>query len=178
MTTDSADRIRKWDERYARQGQDDGSEPVGIIARIARDFPPGKALDLACGLGRNALALARAGWRVTAVDASAVAIERVREHGLDGIDAIVADLESPAFAIEPDSYDLICDCLYLQRSLVPAIRAGVRPGGLVAIALPITGNINPAFLVQPGEVLSWFPGWTIIEHHENSTAELLAQKPL
>jgi SAM-dependent methyltransferase len=167
MTTTS-NHIRKWDERYAR-GEHDCAEPVDVIVRVVRDFPPGRALDLACGLGRNAIALARAGWSVTAVDASAIAIERLRERaaaeGL-AIDAVIADLESDAFVIEPESYDLICDSFYLQRSLIPQIKAGVRPGGLVAITLPIEADINPDFLVRTGEVRSWFSNWTIIHYDE------------
>src|SRR5438067_11196563 len=98
-------------------------------------MPPGRALDLACGAGRNALYLATLGWQVTAVDSSAVAISILRERAAGlapgfSVDARVADLEAGGFTIAPASFDLILDFFYLQRDLFPHIREGLPPGGV------------------------------------------------
>src|SRR5579883_995154 len=121
---------RNWDQHYSDPANLDFT-PAPLLVEVADQLPPGRALDLACGAGRNAIFLASLGWKVTAVDRSTVAIRLLRERaaGLT-IDARVADLEAGGFVIEPSGYDLICDFHYLQRDLFPAIREGVRPGGV------------------------------------------------
>ena len=65
--------IRDWDERY-RLGDSDLA-PTALVVETTRQAPPGSALDLACGAGRNALWLAEHGWSVTAVDGAPAAID-------------------------------------------------------------------------------------------------------
>ena len=65
-----------WDTRYAASDSVWGAEPNRWVAQEVGELPPGRALDLACGEGRNAAWLAGRGWVVTGVDYSAVAIER------------------------------------------------------------------------------------------------------
>jgi SAM-dependent methyltransferase len=100
---------------------------------------PGRALDLACGDGRNALWLAQNGWRVTAVDRSSSAIELLRQRTAEcgvEIETRVADLEKSEYAIEPGRWDLVVISYYLQRDLFERARRGVVPGGvLLAIVL-------------------------------------------
>src|SRR4029077_15908827 len=114
--------------------------------------------DVACGAGRHAIFPAERGWQVSAADDSRVGIELTnawaRERGVS-VDARVADLERGEFVIEPESYDLICVCYYLQRDLFPQLRAGVRIGGVVIAVIhmiddaPDAKPMNPAFLLQP-----------------------------
>src|SRR4051812_17107096 len=90
----------KWGTRTPNEAA--GVEPPAIaqvtalVAETAGTLRPGKALDLACGAGRNAIWLAQHGWQVTAVDGSAVAIEILRRDAASleaNIDARIADLE-------------------------------------------------------------------------------------
>ena len=124
--------LEQWNERY-RAGEQLFDAPVPLVVKFAGSVS-GEALDLACGSGRNALYLAKQGWNVTAVDGSPVAVnvlkERAHERGLD-IDIRIADLERGEFKIPCDKYDLILDCYYLQRDLIPKMQAGVRPGGMI-----------------------------------------------
>jgi tellurite methyltransferase len=166
-----------WDARYRRGEYSD--EPLPIVVRAASTFAPGRALDVACGAGRHAIYLTERGWQVTAVDASRAAIEvveaKARERGLR-VDAHVADLARGEFVVEPDAYDLICVCCYLQRDLFPAIRAGVRVGGAVAAAIALVDEtpgvrpMNPAFLLRPGELRAEFAGWELIHDFEGKRA--------
>ncbi len=168
-----------WDERY-RRGEHIPVEPLPLLVRVADMLAPGKALDLACGTGRHAIFLAERGWQVKAVDASRVGIElmlaRARERGVS-VDACIADLESGEFIIEPEAYDLICLCYYLQRSLFPQIRAGTRIGGVVVAAIhliddsPEAKPMNPEFLLRPGELRAEFQGWEILHDYEGRTTE-------
>src|SRR5579863_3577259 len=104
-----------WEQRYRAQEETAEASPHRLVLEAARSLPPGRALDLACGTGRNALWLAQHGWSVTAVDGSPAAIEILRQRagGLP-IAAQIADLENGAFTIEPARYDLIAICYYLE----------------------------------------------------------------
>lgn len=131
--------------------------------------PPGRALDLACGAGRNALYLARLQWQVVAIDSSTAAIRILRDQasaaGLN-LDARVADLEQAGFRIEPGAYDLICDFFYLDRALFPLIREGVRPGGLFAGEIHLRDGKPHRFVLEPGELRREFESWKILYYSE------------
>ena len=68
-----------WNERYANKALVWSAGPNELFAREVQDLKPGKALDIACGEGRNAIWLAERGWDVTAIDFSDVAIEKGRQ---------------------------------------------------------------------------------------------------
>jgi tellurite methyltransferase len=167
---------RDWNERYAA-GEASDRPPEPLIVSAIQGRTPGRALDLACGLGRNALYLAAHGWHVTAVDSSKVALDVLRERAAEGlaVEPILADLEAGEFPIEPGSWDLIVDCNYLQRDLFPAIREGLRPGGLFVGRFPMTG-INPAFQMHPGEGRAFFKGWKLLHYSEEDRTEIVAEK--
>ena len=183
--------IEQWNDRY-RAGEQLFIEPSPLVTRFSRELEPGHALDLACGPGRNSLYLAEQGWGVTAVDGSPLAIEvlreRARERGLV-IDARVADLERGEFEIEPDAYGLICDCYYLQRSLIAKMKLGVRAGGIIVaiVHLPDADQSQDTpRRARRGELSAFFADWKILHEYEGKsreachrapTAELVAQKP-
>jgi len=175
------ERLRKWDEKFARGDEIHGFAPSAPLADAIRGVPPGLALDLACGAGRHSLFLAERGWRVVAMDGSRVGLDRMLEEacsrGIEArIDARTADLESDGFALEPDSFDLVCDFYFLHRPLFAQIRKAVRPGGLFVAAIHVQdeGASAPhSFLLAPGELLalveSW--GWEIVHAREGSSTE-------
>src|SRR4051794_10049356 len=72
-------RAAEWDERYAERRQWSAGANA-LIASLLEDLPPGDAVDLAAGEGRHALWLAARGWRVIAVDFSAVGLARGRSQ--------------------------------------------------------------------------------------------------
>jgi tellurite methyltransferase len=164
---------RNWDEHYA-DAHNVELTPSHLLVQVAEWVRPGRALDLACGAGRNTIYLARLGWQVTAVDSSAEALRLVRLHSADlAVDIRHADLERGEFTIEPEGYDLICDFLYLQRDLFPAIRAGVRMGGMFTGAIRLTGT----YRLDPGELREQFAEWKIIYYSEvDGTASIIARR--
>jgi SAM-dependent methyltransferase len=182
--------MNHWDERYSKGKPNEQTHP--LVVEFAAKLKPGRALDVACGVGRHALFLAERGWQVTAVDSSQVAIELLSQAAIEkrlSIDAHLADLETREFLIEPSSYDLIVNCCYLQRDLFPAIKAGIKVGGCVLAVIAMVDDdpevtpMNPAFLLQPGELRALFDGWELLHDSESKTgaskrrmAELVAQK--
>jgi SAM-dependent methyltransferase len=183
--------LAAWVEQYRRKAgtaAEHDSAPNSLLVAMARDLLPGRALDLACGTGRNTLWLAERGWSVTAIDGSPSAIQTLRRSaGRAGVtvDAQIADLEKPEFTIALAHYDLIAMCYYFQRNLIDQCKRGLVPGGvMVAIALLIEpGKENSSFRLQPGELRSYFKDWEILHDHEGTdawqhkVAELVARRP-
>lgn len=180
--------LLQWNLRY-RAGEQLFDTPTPLVERFAADLTPGDALDVASGPGRNSLFLAERGWRVTAVDGSPIAIgilrARARERQL-AIHSQILDLERAQFAIEPERYDLICDCYYLQRDLIAPMQAGVRPGGLLIAIVHLTDEPDGTpTRATPGELQSYFTEWTVLHYyegeptescHKHAVAELVARK--
>lgn len=173
--------LLEWDHRY-RSGERAGDRRTGptlLVEEWARWLGPGRALDLACGLGRNALYLNGLGWRVTAVDGAPAAIEAVRGYGL-GIDAVVADLERGDWRIGRECWDLIVTSYYLQRGLFPSIREGVRPGGVVVAIVHIPGageEVSPK-RAGVGELRGFFADWEVLHDYEGPSRDPLHRKPV
>jgi SAM-dependent methyltransferase len=163
---------RDWEQYYADPHHLDLT-PEPMLVEAAGLLPPGAALDLACGAGRNALHLAQLGWKVVAVDSSANAIRALKERarGLP-VEIRRADLERGEFTIAPNSYNLVCDFLYLQRDLFPQLREGVRPGGLFLGSFRLSGT----FGLKPGELRAEFPDWKILFYSETDSARIMARK--
>ena len=186
--------IRSWDERYRsgeRAAEDIDAAPTPLLVETSKRLTPGRALDLACGSGRNALWLAEQGWSVTAVDGSPAAIEILRSRASNRgvtVDMKVADLEKFEYQIEPASWNLIAICYYLQRDLFTPAKQGVVPCGIVISIVHITEPEEEptAHRLRPGELERYFLGWEILRRHEGrpndtahqrSVAEIVARRP-
>jgi SAM-dependent methyltransferase len=187
-------KTEEWDKRYRtreRPAEDFTAAPTPLVMRMAAGAAPGRALDLACGTGRNALWLAEHGWDVTAVDGAAAALDVLRTQAAARrvvVDARVADLEKGEFTIAPNSWDFVLTCYYLQRDLIESAKIGVRPGGLVLVIVHITepGEDATAHRLNPGELLSYFSGWSVVHYyegppldtaHRRKVAEVVARRP-
>ncbi|HVC18944.1 MAG TPA: class I SAM-dependent methyltransferase [Vicinamibacterales bacterium] len=161
---------------------------AGALATAGRPAP--RALDLAMGRGRHAVCLCRAGFVPFGVDRRFDAVldarKRVAAAGC-ALRAWVADLErSP---LPARWFDLVLCTRYLQRDLIPALRAAVTPGGFVLYAtftegqrLRPAGPRSPAHLLAPGELPALFDGWSVmfteeVETDTDAVARLIARKP-
>lgn len=89
---------RFWDERYAASDLVWSAGPNATVAELTADLPPGRALDLAAGEGRNAIWLAERGWDATAVDFSAVAMDRARRIGEERLSSAAESTAAPETA--------------------------------------------------------------------------------
>jgi SAM-dependent methyltransferase len=125
-------RREDWDRRYAAVENLWAVKPNRFLVQEVSELAPGRALDLACGEGQNAIWLATLGWRVTAVDYSPVAIEkgrrRAEREGVE-VDFVCADLVS--YRPELGAFDLVI-VLYLH--IASSERAGVHQRGSEAVA--------------------------------------------
>jgi SAM-dependent methyltransferase len=156
---------RAWDERYAASELVWSAGPNQFVAAELADLPPGRALDLAAGEGRNAIWLARRGWTVTAVDFSRVGLDKGRTLAGDTpVRWVCADATRWD---EPAAYDLVL-LAYLQlaaderRAAVRAGWASLAPGGTFFLVAHDSTNLtegtggpqDPAVLMTAEDVLA------------------------
>ncbi|HEY8491451.1 MAG TPA: methyltransferase domain-containing protein [Dehalococcoidia bacterium] len=187
------DRARHWNQRYS-QAPGEEREPASLLVENLVLLPlGGKALDLAMGTGRNAVYLATLGFHVTGIDISPVAVQmaRSRAHWAGvKIEGIVANLER--YRIPENTYDLIINFYYLQRSLAPQILRALRPGGVLCFETFTQeqrryGRPHTiSYLLEPGELAEMFPGLETLHYFEGvveegprkkAIASLIARKP-
>jgi SAM-dependent methyltransferase len=137
-----------WNARYAQKELVWSAEPNRLFAAEVGGLEPGRALDLACGEGRNAAWLAEWGWRVTAVDFSDVALGKAEQlaasRGVE-VEWVLADVLD--WDPEPRGFDLVA-VLYLQLprpELLRVVRAAaeaVAPGGTLFVLGHDTTNLT------------------------------------
>jgi SAM-dependent methyltransferase len=137
--------------------------PSSWLVEHQQDLPRGgRALDVACGRGRHALWLAARGFEVTAIDRDPGAISDLSGEaarlGLP-VQAIPLDLERADVSLGESVYDVIVVVHYLHRPLFPALRAALRPGGVLVYETFTRAQArrgkptNPDFLLETGELV-------------------------
>jgi len=174
MPTDTA--RAKWDRIYAGLLESE-PEPAFVLAENAHLLPPaGEALDLACGLGGNALFLARRGFGVAAWDLSPVAVaalaSRASRLGLS-IDAQARDVEAEPFPV--GMFDVVVVSRFLARPLARPIVDSLKPGGLLFYQTYTRdkpgpqGPSNPDYLLAESELLNLFKGMRLLVYREEGS---------
>ena len=182
----STDTPEHWNDHWADM-EDYGSGSDEILADQVMSLTPGRALEIGCGTGGNAVWLAKQGWKVTAVDYSVVAIERgmrlAAEAGVD-IEFIVAD----ASKFQPRGhYDLIT-CFYIQlfplqrADLLSNMSGALAPGGTLLFVSHDKSNPPSGWsqedllsLTTPGEIVAELSGLqieqaSVLDHAESCHA--------
>ena len=176
-----------WDRRYAEPRWKLRRGPHTLLVNYAPPAQPGsRALELACGLGHNALWLAEQGYTVDALDISFTALRHartmMRQRQLSGANFILADLDE--FHLPVYAYDLVLVFRFLDRALFPALRDRVRPGGMVIYETLNVGHLqrNPdardLHMLQRGELPGFFPDWEIVHSDDGRfTSAFVGHKP-
>jgi SAM-dependent methyltransferase len=176
-----------WDERYRASELVWSAGPNQFVEAELGGMPPGRALDLAAGEGRNAIWLARQGWRVTAVDFSPAGLDKGRTLG-EGLDVDWVCADATTWPGDPDGpgYD-VCLVAYLQLAATEraaAVRnsyASVRTGGtLLWISHDLSnhsegvgGPTDPAVLMTAEDVLGDLAGRTFEVERAGRVARLV-----
>lgn len=139
MTTAADPSRERWNRRWAGERANAATTPSAFLIAETETLPPGRALDLACGAGRNAVWLARRGWRVTGVDFSDVALQAARGLAASaGVDVEWIEADAATWPAESRAYDLVA-VMYLQlpaaerRAALARAAAAVRPGGTLLV---------------------------------------------
>ncbi len=167
---------QEWDRRYAGTELVWTAEPNRFVVAELADLPPGRALDLGAGEGRNAVWLATRGWQVTAVDFSAVGLDKGRRladaRGV-AVDWVRADVLG--YQPEAQSFQLVL-VAYLQLraadldGVLRRAAAALAPGGvLLVVGHDVTnltegagGPPDPAVLYTPESITRSLAGLTVL----------------
>jgi|SRR5215467_12596370 len=196
----------EWDQKHRLAAKSVAEAPAEILQELSPLLLAGRALDLACGTGRNALYLAGLGYEVTAVDWSGAALDILEARGRDrelpvrrvqrvqegkrpvrpGMHLLQASLED--FALPTNYFQLILCMRYLQRSLFPQIELALCPGGVLLFETYteaqldfLGGPRDSRYLLHIGELRTAFPKLTVLFYRElragQGIASLLARKP-
>ena len=165
---------RKWDERY-RDATQAPPTAAAVLQDNAHLLPAtGRALDLACGRGGNALFLAARGLAVDAWDLSPVAVDQLTALAQGRnlpVNAAVRDV-----LVQPPSegtYDIITVSYFLDRNLPAALTQALRPGGLLFYQtfgperLRDKGPSTPAYRLETGELLRLFAALQVRFYRED-----------
>ena len=180
---------RRWEERYSRLGRK-RHLPDSLLLEHWSELPGPRVLDVACGEGRNSLFLAECGLRVCGIDRSPTALRKARqwaqESSLD-CEFLLWDLDS--LSLPDHGYDSIVVTRYWQPELCAVLQAALRPGGVLLYEtytkqyLNYRADCNPAHLLEPGELRSYFADMEILHSAEvdkpassEYCAQLIARK--
>jgi SAM-dependent methyltransferase len=187
----SAEDRRRWDAKYSSRVLPDAAVPDAFLVEQTSSLAPRRALDLACGLGQNALWLCRQGWQVDAIDISlaglALAAQFARQNAQQ-VNWLAADLDE--FVLPTDTYALITVFRFLDRRRLPAlIEQALEPGGLLVyetftnaeLQRPGTHLVSAAWTLRPGELPTLFPRLEVLtcrefESPEKCVAQLAARR--
>lgn len=156
----------RWNRKYAGSRPGAGFTPDPLLIEHAAGLQGrGVALDVACGLGDNALFLAQLGNEVFAVDISEAAVQRLvhraRRHRL-ALHAFVADLD--VWRPPGARFDLITVFRFLNRDLIELLKTALRPGGLLIYRtwnrnhLVEKPDFRPEYLLAAGELQTLMTG--------------------
>ncbi|WP_291885972.1 class I SAM-dependent methyltransferase [Cellulomonas sp.] len=155
----------EWDARYSSAEQVWSGDPNGALVAEVASLPPGRALDVGCGEGADAVWLASRGWAVTAIDVSAVALDRAEQHARDaGVDVtwvrtglVEANLPARGFDLVSAQYPAL-----LRTAGGDAERALLRPvavgGELLVVHHEVTTDeahahgFDPLMFIMPADV--------------------------
>jgi len=162
---------RRWNKRYQQDEFSTPGSPRPYLIQNADYIPEqGLALDVAMGRGNNTGFLLERGLRVIGIDISEVAVCCAKTH-FPTLMALVADLT--CFNIPQHYFDLIINFYYLQRDLWQVYKRALRVGGILVFEsltldmLELDPDIDPNYLLAPGELRSGFHDMQILDYRES-----------
>lgn len=194
----------KWNKRY-REGEYSTRKHASALLeswlpRLQVDSTPGQGLDVGCGLGRNAVYLARRGWQMVAVDISDVGLGKLeRTAAAEGlsITCVQKDLETgpldPADPVLSGPYDLVIMIRYTNLPLIETLKTAMRPGGYLIVEehlvtdAEVVGPKSEKFRVSAGALRRTAQGLDVLDYREGlvtdpdrrpvALAQLVARRP-
>ena len=154
--------------KWADGEYDARMEPSELLVAWVPRISKGRALDLACGNGRNVIYLAEQGFTVDAVDIAAPALELVRDTARKrGLNLNLEEADLDEYVPSPQTYDLIATSFFINRNLIPRVKDALKPGGFVlhehhfVTDYDVDGPQNLQFRLRPNELLHLFTDFRV-----------------
>lgn len=162
-----------WDKRYREGFYDNNSEPDPLLRRFCSLIPGPRVIDIASGNGRNSLYLAEKGYRVWGIERSGEAIKIAREHSLSaGKDLHLVRGDAQLLPFKRDSADGVIVFYFLLREIMGEIVDLLRKDGILVYETFLKRQNmidrwrNPDFLLDDGELVSYFKGLDLLFYEE------------
>ena len=164
-----------WDERYGTAELIWKADPNRFLVEELEGLAPGRALDIACGEGRNAIWLASMGWEVTGVDFSAVGLAKARRHAAErGLRATWIEADVVGWQPPPAAFDAVV-VMYLhlppepRRAVLEHASDALAPGGVLLVVGHDLSNLSegtggpqdPDVLYAHEDIVSCLPGLSV-----------------
>ena len=184
-----------WNERFRRGEYPRNPDPHPVLERYLPTFPEGRALDVATGTGRNAVALAAAGYDVDAIDQSRAGLEITRQNAADAgvadqIELVQADI--PSYGFPSDTYAVVTVSFYRAIDRFPDIVESLVDGGCLFVQHHLRtidpvdrGPTTDRYRFAANELLRTGLGLTVLHYDErysedadgrgSATAQLVAR---
>ena len=184
-----------WEKRYKAPDYQPNMKPVPFLVEMIQGLPPGQAICLAAGTGRNAIFLAQNGYQVTAIDISQAALDWCDMMSNElGVEVKTLEADLLAFDFGNEAWDLATNLYFYEPSLFQGLKQAISPGGHILFQTYSKahkkfkrGPSNDAFLVHPHELENEFRDWELLYFEETeytyeqnkseSVIQMLARKP-
>jgi len=141
--------------------------PSALLAEAIRNRPPGKALDVDMGQGRNSICLARHGWNVTGFDVSRAGLaEAARLAASAGVHIKTVLASDEEFDFGSDRWDLIAILYPPEKRSVYKARNALKPGGVVVVECSHKEPGDKSFGLETNELLKIFDGFRILKYED------------
>ncbi len=166
-----AEKRRDWETRQRASAGPRAPEPS--VVEMLELLPRGLAFDVAAGTGRHSLLLARAGFKVIAIDYSETALRTLQSIARAeqlSVWPLVADLS--VLPLPRGRFDAILNVNFLDRALVPRLIDALRPGGALLcdtflIDQAASGHPrNPDFMLQHYELREMLSEMNLVRYRE------------
>jgi len=173
----------RWNRYYKAEKPAFNTEPNAFLVAMVKGRPPGRALDVAMGQGRNALWLAQQGWDVTGFDIADEAIATANEHAAElGVKIHTEVKSTDEFDFGENRWDLLLLSYAGGGQLVDQVQRALKPGGILVVeafhddalkTLRIGGS-----LFRTGELPHLFQGLRAVHYEEPIDKPDFAPKPV
>ena len=172
------------------QGPEATREPSRLLVEAVEGRTPGTALDVGMGQGRNAVFLAKQGWRITGFDPSAVGLSQARVSAEEaGVTIETVQAGAEYFEFGRDKWDLIAILYPIEKVSIHRVHDALKPGGIVVVEAPHKETSPAAHHYESNELLEIFRSFRILKYEDVTAVgdwglkkmrlvRLVAQKPI
>jgi SAM-dependent methyltransferase len=186
--------VDRWNSILTAENPMFNTEPNDFLVRMTKGRPPGRALDVGMGQGRNALYLAQQGWNVTGFDPAEKAVAAAREQAKRmGVTVVTYVEGDETFDFGRAQWDLVVLSYVGVRHLVAKLSDAMKPGGLVVVEgfhrdATKNASIGGGVVFDTNELLKLFASYRVIQYEDadaigdfgktqTRVVRLAAQKP-
>ena len=157
----------EWYDKIYTAAPTFNTEPNRLLTIAVKGRPPGAALDVAMGQGRNGLFLASQGWTVTGFDVARAGLQAAEQRArAQGLTVRTVHSSDEDFDFGESRWDLIANLYAMEKRSVARARTALKPGGLIVVEAGHRSASGAPFEYESNELLRIFDGFRILRYEE------------